>query len=76
MRVYGAVNASNLDPYPVRDLWWQDFVERRDNCVGFDSSIIMSPKVCKFHVRISPRFDSSVTVTIIMIHTIVVDLGL
>jgi len=29
----------------VRDLWWRDFVERREDCVGFDSSIILSPKV-------------------------------
>ena len=29
----------------VRDAWWRVFVEQRMDCVGFDSSIITSPKV-------------------------------
>ena len=29
----------------VRDAWWRSFVEQRPENVGFDSSIIMSPKV-------------------------------
>lgn len=31
----------------IKDAWWQDFVSRRDDIVGLDSSIIASPKVWK-----------------------------
>ena len=29
----------------LSDLWWKDFVERRTDCVGLDSSIVSHPKV-------------------------------
>merc|ERR1711871_758248 len=29
----------------VRDLWWRSFVEHRKECVGFDYSVVMNPKV-------------------------------
>jgi len=29
----------------VKDAWWRDLVHRRDDVVGLDSSIIMSPKI-------------------------------
>src|SRR5690606_34122645 len=29
----------------IKDAWWQDMVHRRDDIVGLDSSIIMSPKI-------------------------------
>lgn len=29
----------------IKNLWWQEFVSRRENILGLDSSIIMSPKV-------------------------------
>ncbi|WP_043585990.1 glycine--tRNA ligase [Geminisphaera colitermitum] len=29
----------------IRDCWWNDFVRRRDDVVGIESSIIMHPKV-------------------------------
>lgn len=28
----------------VQDLWWKDFVERRDDCVGLDSCILSNPR--------------------------------
>jgi glycyl-tRNA synthetase len=28
----------------IQDLWWKDFVERRPDCVGLESSLIMNPK--------------------------------
>jgi len=29
----------------IKDAWWKDMVQRRDDIVGLDSSIIMSPKI-------------------------------
>lgn len=29
----------------IKDAWWRDMVHRRDDIVGLDSSIIMSPKI-------------------------------
>ena len=29
----------------IKDAWWRDMVQRRDDIVGLDSSIIMSPKI-------------------------------
>jgi len=29
----------------VRDAWWRDIVQNRENVVGLDASIIMHPKV-------------------------------
>ncbi len=29
----------------IKDAWWKDMVQRRDDVVGLDSSIIMSPKI-------------------------------
>lgn len=29
----------------IKDAWWKDFVQRRDDMVGLDSAIIMNPKV-------------------------------
>lgn len=37
---YGTLLKNNL-----RDLWWDHFVLKRDNMVGIDASIILSPKV-------------------------------
>jgi glycyl-tRNA synthetase len=37
---YGTLLKNNL-----RDLWWKKFVLERDDMVGLDASIILSPKV-------------------------------
>lgn len=29
----------------IRDKWWQDFVERRQDCLGIETSIILHPRV-------------------------------
>ena len=29
----------------IRDCWWRDMVQRRDDIVGIETSIIMHPKV-------------------------------
>jgi glycyl-tRNA synthetase len=31
----------------IKNAWWRDFVQRRDDVVGLDSSIIMHPKIWK-----------------------------
>ena len=31
----------------IKDAWWQDMVQRRDDVVGIDSSIIMNPSIWK-----------------------------
>lgn len=31
----------------IKNAWWRDFVQRRDDIVGLDSSIIMHPKIWK-----------------------------
>lgn len=49
--IYGGLsNAFDYGPLGVQlkknvqDAWWRDFVERRRDCVGLDTSIVMSPK--------------------------------
>ncbi len=51
-KIYGGLRGSfDYGPLGVQlkknisDLWWNDFVEQRPDCVGLDSSIILHPKV-------------------------------
>ena len=51
-KVYGGLRGSyDYGPLGVQmkknlsDLWWRDFIERRTDCVGLDSSIISHPGV-------------------------------
>lgn len=50
--IYGGLsNTWDYGPYGVQlkknvyDLWWKTFVQKRDDIVGLDSSILMNPKV-------------------------------
>ena len=29
----------------IRDMWWRDFIQSRQDCVGLETSVIMNPKV-------------------------------
>ena len=50
--IYGGLaNTWDYGPYGVellkniKDLWWQKFVQEREDMVGLDSGIIMNPKI-------------------------------
>jgi glycyl-tRNA synthetase len=50
--IYGGVGGSwDYGPYGVelkrniKDIWWRDMVQRRDDLVGLDSGILMHPRV-------------------------------
>src|SRR3989339_1077417 len=52
---YGTLLRNNL-----RDLWWKKFVLERDNMVGIDASIILSPKVWEASGHVSGFSDALV----------------
>ena len=34
----------------IKKLWWRDIVQKRDDIVGLDSSIIASPSIWQVHI--------------------------
>lgn len=40
----------------IKRLWWEEMVEKRDNVVGLDSSIILNPKVWQASGHTGPGF--------------------
>jgi glycyl-tRNA synthetase len=42
----------------IKDAWWQDTVQRRDDVVGLDASIIMHPRVWEASGHLEGLFRS------------------
>jgi glycyl-tRNA synthetase len=63
--IYGGMaNTWDFGPYGIllknniRDLWWKRFVTERDDMVGIDASIFLSPKVWEASGHVSSFTDS------------------
>lgn len=55
---YGPLGAQLLRN--IRNLWWREFVERRTDMVGLDSSVILHPKVWEASGHVAGFADSMV----------------
>lgn len=55
---YGPLGAQMLRN--IRDLWWREFVERRQDMVGLDSSVILHPKAWEASGHVASFADAMI----------------